>query len=345
MRHLLLLFCFLLTTTSQALSLKTHAPSRYVVKNGDSLWTIANQYLEHPWEWKTLWHANPKIQNPNRLYAGDVIVLDSYQKTPYLKVLANGTVKLSPKTRMMPIDNAIPTIPLDVIKPFLSESLILDEDVLLRAPYVVAYMGEHMLGSAGNTVYVKGLHTSTVLPIGGTITYSIFRQGKNYTDPLTQKILGYKAALVGYGELVAGGEPATVLLTGVIQGIKKTDRVLINNSPEFDLYYEPTAPVVKVNGYIIEMPGSMPDGNSQEAVGGIVVINLGAQDGLKVGNVLGLYGKLRVVPDPMNSFTPIKLPPERLGEAMIFKTFTKTSFALIVRATGAIYRLDTVTNP
>lgn len=345
MRYLLLLICFLLSPINHALSLRADCPQRYVVQHGDTLWGIASRYLKNPWEWKALWRANPNIQNPNRLYPGAVLVLEYYHNAPYIRVLSNGTVKLSPHTRMSPLDEFIPPIPLEDIRPFLDESLILDEDVLSHAPYVVSYIGEHMLGGQGDEVYVQGLHPKYEMPQGGTIAYSIFRAGKNYFDPISKELLGYKARLVGYGELVAGGEPATIVLTSVNTGIKKLDAVLINNSPEFDLYFEPQTPVKQVSGYIIDMPGSMPLSYTQEAAGGVVVLSLGVDSGVSPGDVLGIYGKKRIVPDPKYIIKPILLPPERIGEVMVFRTFTRTSFALIVRSTRAVYLLDSVTNP
>jgi hypothetical protein len=316
-----------------------------VIQKGDSLWSISSRYLKNPWEWKALWRANPNIKNPNHLYPGAVLVLDHYQNTPYLRVLSNGTIKLSPTTRPTPLEEVVPPISLGDIKPFLDKSLILDEDILIRAPYVVAYVGEHMVGGQGDEVYVKGLHPSKKLPVGGTIAYSIFRSGKNYIDPITNKLLGYKASLVGYGELLTGGDPATILLTSINVGIKKEDKVLINNSPEFDFSFEPAAPTTTVSGFIIELPDGMPNGNSQSAVGGVAVISIGAESGLKSGDVLGIYKKERTVSDPKNYLIPIVLPPERIGEAMVFRTFTKTCLALIVRSTRPVYLLDIVTNP
>jgi hypothetical protein len=343
---LLSFLCCLLPSLAQALSLRADAPKEYIVKRGDTLWEIASRYLKNPWEWKELWRANPNIKNPNHLYAGAVIVLDTYRKKPYLRVLSNGTIKLSPNIRATEAEEKIPAIPLGDIKPFLTESLILDEDILYKAPYVVALSREHMLGGQGDEIFVKGLHSSPIIPEGETIEYSLFRPGKTYVDPATKKLLGYKATLVGFGELTAGGEPATVLLTEITAGVKKEDKVLINNSPEFELYFEPSAPATTVNGLIIEMLASgMPAGTSQGAVGNIVVLNLGAQAGLKAGDVLGVYAKPRIVTDPQNHLISIKLPPERVGEALVFRPFTKTSFALIVRSSHAIYLLDTVSNP
>lgn len=345
MKYLLLIFFYLLSCTCHALSLKPNSPSQYVVKPGDSLWSIANRYLEKPWEWKQLWRANPKIHNPNRLYAGDVLLLEFEKDTPYIRVEANGTIKLSPKPRAKQLSSAIPAIPLNVLKPFLNESLVFDEEVLDFAPYIIAFMGEHMMAGQGTSVYVKGLHPALEIPNDGVIEYSIYRRGKSYIDPITKELLGHKATIVGYGVLEAGGEPATMRITGIVQGIQKTDKVLINNSPEFDLLFEPKAPAYTISGLIIDMPGDLPVGNSQEAVGQVIAINRGARDGLGPGDVLGLFRKPRYVKDPKNLYLPIKLPPERLGEAMVFRTFSKTSFALIVRSTRPVYYLDVVANP
>lgn len=345
MRYFLLFLCLIVSPLNHAFSLRSDSPQRYVVQRGDSLWSIATRYLKNPWEWKALWRANPHIQNPDRLYPGAVIVLEYFHNAPYLRVLSNGTIKLSPTIRATALDDAIPPIPLGDIKPFLDSSLVLDEDVLSRAPYVIAIMGEHMLGGQGDQVYVKGLHRSKKLPEGGTIAYSLFRTGKSFVDPITKAFLGFNATLVGYGELIAGGDPATVLLTNINVGIQRLDKVLINNSPEFELNFEPQTPTTTVKGYIIDMPDGMPSGNTQEAVGGVVVLNIGAQSGLEAGDVLGIYAKSKIVKDPKNALIPIKLPPERIGEVMIFRTFTKTSYALVVRSIRAIYLLDSVTNP
>ena len=56
--------------------------------------------------------------------------------------------------------------------------------------------------------------------------------------------------------------------------------------------FDPTTPNVDVNGYIIDMPGdSSPYGNTREALGEVIVLNLGKINGLKPGDVLGIYVK------------------------------------------------------
>lgn len=341
MRILLLIIFTLASFSTHAVLLHDSYPKKYVVKHGDTLWSIANQYLKKPWEWKSLWRANPQIKNPNRLYPGAILVLDFYKSTPYLKVLSNGTIKLSPAMRPMPLENAVPPIHLSDIKPFLNSSLIIDHDFLVNAPYVLAYSGERLLGGQGDEIYVKNLKPNPQLPAGVTISYALFRQGGPYIDPINDQILGYKASLVGYGELLRKGEPATLLLTTINEGIRLGDRVMPNNQPEFNLYFEPQAPSMPVTGSIIELPGDYTQG----ATGLVAVLNRGQDAALKPGDVLGVFSKARVVRDPVDLNQTVTLPKERIGEVMVFRSFSHTSFALVVRSIRTIHLGDTVGNP
>jgi len=341
MRCLIIILLFFVSSFANALSLRDDYPRRYVVQPGDTLWEIAGKYLGNPWEWKILWHANPKIHNPSRLYPGAIIELRYYHRNPYLRVLSNGTIKMSPFIRPRPIEDAIPAIPLLDIKPFLNSSLIMDRDRLQNAPYVVAYMGERMLGGQGDELYVKKLHPDKTMPRGATISYAVYRPGCPYIDPRTQELLGYKATMVGYAELVRGGEPATILLTEITEGVKIKDRVMLNDYPEFNLYFEPSAPLYPIEARIIELPPAYTQG----AVGLVAVINKGQNAGLEAGNVLGIYSPRRVVPDPLKQDHSVLLPRERTGELMIFRTFTKTSLGLVVRSSQTVHLMDIVTNP
>lgn len=340
MRYLLFFFCWMLTFSLQAMSLLPHAPARYVVQPGDTLWGIASRYLAKPWEWKLLWQANPHIKNPNRLYPGAVLALDFEQKKPYLHVLSNGTIKLSPHMRPMPAKPAIPAIPLSDIKPFLDASLVLDRDTLSNAPYILSFTTEHLLGGQGDEVYVKNLCPPPVSP-GTTISYGIYRPCGEYRDPLTKDFLGFKAIMVGYAKLVAGGDPATVVLTDIIQGVQLLDKVMPDNYPPFNLYFAPKAPRQMIQGMIVDLPGDYKQG----AVGLVVVINQGKNAGLETGDVLAVYRQGDMVPNPKCPPECVQLPPQRLGEVMIFRTFSKTSFALVMRSVRAIKPMDMVRNP
>lgn len=355
---LYLIFCAHLCLASNLL-LQEDAPRRYVVKPGDSLWSISSRYLKHPWEWKRLMYANPNIQNPKRLYVGAVLELNTDQSPPYLKVLSNGVVKWSPHTRISRSESLVPPIPLHNILPFLNGSMVLDDKDLLQAPYVLAYTDEHMLGGQGDEVYVENLHVP-VLPEGRGRSYAIFRPAKAYVEPFTGRLLGYSAELVGNCDLLRIGNPASVMITDIVHGVRIKDRLVSNKGRDFNLYFYPQVPLYPVEGSIIDLLGDFTQG----AVGFVAVLDRGEDAGLKPGDVLGIYSKKRKVLDPMHRnlihypplltnswpsvFPPdntITLPSERIGELMVFRVFTQTSFALIVRSVRAVHILDHVSPP
>ena len=78
----------------------------------------------------------------------------------------------------------------------------------------------------------------------------------------------------------------------------------------------------------------------------MVAIDRGAANGLKVGDVLDIMRKgqtipNKVTPDPHDTVT---LPDEKSGLLMVFRTFERVSFAIILNSTRAVHLLDRVKN-
>lgn len=62
-----------------ALGLAALAASAYIVKEGDTLWDISDEYLNNPFAWPDLWENNKHIQDPHWIYPGDSIYLGEAQ--------------------------------------------------------------------------------------------------------------------------------------------------------------------------------------------------------------------------------------------------------------------------
>jgi hypothetical protein len=50
-------------------------PGIHVVRRGDTLWGICDQYFQNPYQWPRIWSFNPQLQNPHWIYPGDQIRL------------------------------------------------------------------------------------------------------------------------------------------------------------------------------------------------------------------------------------------------------------------------------
>jgi hypothetical protein len=107
----------------------------------------------------------------------------------------------------------------------------------------------------------------------------------------------------------------------------------------------PRPPEQEVEGRIM----SVIDGVSLIGQYQVVVINRGANNGLEPGNVLRVYKTGRTIRDEVPGHgvfrEKVRLPDEPAGTMMVFRTFDRISYALVMEATDAIAVLDTVRNP
>lgn len=158
--HLVLLIALLCVFSAQAdVELNPNHPDTYTVVKGDTLWDISARFLKSPWVWPEVWQANPQIANPHLIYPGDVISLIYIDGKPRLQVnRGHRTIKLSPKSRTIDHNDAIPTIPLADIEPFLRKLRIISEEKIENAPYVVHMEEGHITGSKPNLLYVRNLN-------------------------------------------------------------------------------------------------------------------------------------------------------------------------------------------
>ena len=247
-------------------------------------------------------------------------------------------VKLSPRVRSQSIDASIPSIPIDSIRHLLSRPLIIDEEELNKAAYVLSSQDSHLINSADDKLYVRKLDTAS-----GNGRYQIFRPNKPLYDPLTEELLGYEAIFVGESKLLLAGDPATVLVTDSEREILRDDRVLPIDNTNFERDFFPKPPTIEVRGEVI----SLLDAISMLGQYQTIAINLGSRDGLETGNLLEIRRLGEVIPDNSEedpSFR-VKLPDERVGMAMIIRSFEKMSYALVMEADRPVVVTDYLQTP
>ena len=111
----------------------------------------------------------------------------------------------------------------------------------------------------------------------------------------------------------------------------------------------PRAPESAIKGRILSIYGGVAEAGRNT----IIAINRGENDGLEQGHVLAINRSGRVIKNPKHdkknkqSTEPenITLPNERIGLAMVFRTFDKISYALIMQGTEPVNVLDVVETP
>lgn len=321
---------------AQEPQLKADYPEEYTVVKGDTLWDISNTFLSTPWYWPEIWHVNPQIENPHLIYPGDIIRLVYFDGKPRLTLdRSNRVVKLSPQMRVVDEGEAIPAIPLDDINNFLSRSRIVTIDQLERAPHVISGEAKRLVLGKGDRLYARGEFDSDIY------VYGIYRKGETYYDPDTGELLGVQALDIGSGRMRAVEDNiATLLMTRTTEEVRVGDRLLTEEERAIDSTFFPSAPQNDVNASIIAVEG----GVSQVGKMDVVVINRGEREGMAVGNVLAVYKRGGMIKDRVKG-DMVRLPDERAGLVMVFRTFEKLSLGLVLEADRPLAIKDLVRNP
>ncbi len=315
-------------------------PDTYVVQSGDTLWDIASMFLRDPWYWPEIWQINPQVANPHLIYPGDILSLAYLNDGRPVVTLERGqpagpVERLSPRVRSQPLEGAISTIPYETLASFLSRPSLLTEEQIKGAPYVFAHR-EGLMGSAGRDVYARGTDAAE-----GSV-FNVVHVGEELVDPDDNEVLGYEGLYVGQGRIRRSGDPATVYL---LDGTRETlagDYLFSEETPT-PFNFLPRAPEQDVEGRII----SVIDGVSLIGQYQVVAINRGERHGLEPGHVLRIFQTGDVVEDDVRGGfgDKVRLPDELAGTMMVFRTFDRMSYALVMEATTAIEVLDTVRNP
>jgi hypothetical protein len=324
------------TAASQPV-LNPSAPQKYVVQRGDTLWDIASKFLRDPWFWPEIWYVNPQIENPHLIYPGDELSLGVGANGQPLVSLARGAnARLSPQMRSQSLESAIKAIPYEVVASFMSKPSVLEKDQAKTLPYVLAARDSHLVTGAGNEIYVMNLSAEQ------NSRYNIVHVGDPLVDPDDNDVIGYQGIYTGSGRVDRPGQPAKLILTQSARETREGDR-LISDSLDVPLDFVPHAPDKTVAGSII----SVIDGVTNIGAFQVVVVNRGSRHGLEAGHVLGVFQKGEVVRD-RNAGTlskRVRLPNERAGTFMVFKTYDRISFGLIMTATHPLHIGDVIGNP
>lgn len=361
---------------AMAVELRGDHPDEYVVKKGDTLWDIAGRFLREPWLWPEIWQANPQIENPHLIYPGDVISLAYLGGRARLQV-----TKLSPQVRREPLD-AVPAVPLADIEAFLRKPRILDQETFEGLPYVVGLEEDRLRSTSQQLAYVRGGDFSAgqeFAVVRPTVRYAVhphpvdghprlkrdpYSRAKGL-EPQTRgiewayyaasdngfEVLGYEVTELTTGVITRGGDPATLLLADQGIEVQKGDLLVAVDRRPYDLSFQPRAPrSVPANMRILAQTDRLLYGGPRD----VVALSAGAREGIENGQVFSIFRPGELVRDDVehpHRFTAnfkrnkVALPDEFVGHVMIFRTFEKVSYGLVMDGIRPVRLEDKIKAP
>ena len=325
--------------------LNPSAPKSYTVKRGDTLWDISAMYLRDPWLWPEIWQVNPNVHNPHLIYPGDVLTLAyGANGQPQVMVSQGSALRVQPLVRSSPLDGPVATIPFDAIRAFLGKPSIVSKEDAKHAPHVAALGDRHLVAGLGHQVYVKGLQDK------GPGRYSVVHVGEELKDPESGKVLGYMGTYTAAAKVDAVDKVSRATLIESTRETNAGDLLFAEDTHSVSTDIVPRAPPAGFSGQIM----AVVDGVSLIGQYHVVAINRGSSQGLETGHVLAIDRRGEVIPDASckkrSDFAwcfgkNVKLPDERAGTLLVFKTYENMSFGLIVSTTVPVAVADRVRTP
>jgi hypothetical protein len=342
--------------------LRADHPDSYTVRRGDTLWSISARFLSKPWLWPEIWQANPQVRNPHLIYPGDVLDLSFINGGPSLR--------LEPVVRhegeaipAIPVDQLKPFLrdsrvvdPEDVKNaPYVmgfEEGDITGTSgrniyvrnlkavpgqrwAIVRPTHVFRTYGkseaEDSDDMAANIVDSDVATTRT--PWEEEWTTDLGRATPNHT--LRGNSLAMEVEVIGQAEVLRDGDPSTLLLLSSIMEVRAGDRLMPVDDNPYDPYYYPHPPkTLPADGRVIAFSHERL---SQVGPNDVVVLSIGSKDGVDNGTTFSLWQPGEQVQDDVAhdvwnryAYKPVTLPDEYIGHVMIFRTFDRVSYGLVM---------------
>ena len=357
-----------LAAYAAGVQLRADHPSTYVVKKGDTLWSISARFLQKPWLWPEIWDVNQQVHNPHLIYPGDVLQLGVDNR---LRVVQ----------RPQEDANPVPTIPLDRIEPFLHDLRVMSSDELAHTPYVVAVEEDQPRAVEGQFLYVRGLNATPgqrfalarpghvyrvsqgqrphpyevghMLDSDVEVSHGPWDEDTRNDDMWGKgKEVGTEVEIIGAVQVVKGGDPATVVLTNAKMEIRKGDRLLpVDDAPYDPTYWPHPARSVPPYARVIAFDNGM-DSDSNEGPMSVVALSAGSADGVDNGTTFSIFQPGDEITDDVagdsrkRSFGPhVQLPEEFIGHVMVFRTYEHVSYGLVMDGIRPVQMGDDVQIP
>ncbi len=306
-------------------------PTIYVIKQGDTLWGLSEQFMKDPYTWPNLWARNKEgVTNPHLIFPG--------QK---LRIFADRVEIVDERESLDVRPGTQPAKEQDLIREASVERLFtvtggegfLQENGFKPAGNIISTFQNREIVGEDDIVYID-IGKGHGAKIGNR--YAIYRKLAPVSHPVTNQILGERVIPLGFLQLTqVEPDVSKAIITRSFQEISAGSFIMPYKDKRREVALK--AASRDLIGYIVESR----TGNKALSAGDVVYLDLGKKHGLAEGNLL--YVTRDIQPDPKYVTGPIeKLPADVVGALVVVETGERTATALIIKSIDTIYLGDRV---
>jgi hypothetical protein len=367
---------------AQDVAVRSDHPDEYVVVKGDTLWDISGRFLDKPWQWPAIWHANPQIENPHLIYPGDVVSLVYVDGVPQLQLRRGDadTVRLSPSIRVTDRE-AVKAVPFESIEPFIKDLRVLSPSEFEGLPYIIANEEERLTSTISDQTYVRGLDaqvgeeyivarlTNIYDSIGSPpeirrvepqehwkrapAVWDRHQHTFNTVEPWDRRPknpVGYELLEVSRVRVAQAGEISVMDIIRDRTEVRPGDFILpVSGQGYLSTFYPSAMDNVPEGLRVLATSGQ----RSGVGVYQIVSINGGTNQGIEAGHVFSAFRTGQLVDDrsgyrwgSFSKESEVRLPDTYDGLVMVFRTFDDISYGMVMSGgSRAVIEYDELRHP
>lgn len=305
----------------------------HTVERGDTLWDLSRKYLGSPWYWPKVWSYNPDIANPHWIYPGNNVRFYGAEEQPTQvevgaevpdveegslveegEVSASGQIGYRPKNAVrVPIQAFMTTKELE------------------QSARIIGSFAENEMLSYPYSVYVD-ISNKKTLKTGDSVV--IYREAGDVQHPRTRDFIGYLTRIVAEGKVTAVDPKKNIATVAIGQSndeVHRGDSV----SPAGESFIRTVAP--RANDKEIKGATLVKSARRYavfQAETFMVIVDRGADDGVKVGNTFTFFRSGDTAPiarhlDPADNDDTF--PREVVGLCMVVDVKSKASSCVLLR--------------
>jgi hypothetical protein len=358
--------------------LRANHPDSYVVRRGDTLWDISAKFLSKPWLWPEIWQANPQVRNPHLIYPGDVLNL-SFINGPRLtlqpQVHAEGEaipaiplseLRMFLKEMRVMDSGAVSSAPYVVGLEEGQLRATVGQNVYVRglqgAPgqrWAIVRPTHQFRGYdqddpdnadlVGHEIDSDAAMVTTPWHEDARVSTQTMWSHDDVVHNTRGEDLGVEVSVIGTAETLRMGDPSTLLLLDSTTEIRSGDRIMPIEDAPYDAFYYPHAPKSEPkNARVIAFADAMAAAGPRQ----VVALSIGSKDGVDNGQTYSIYEPGENIHDDVasNSWTRdlgkrVTLPDEYVGHVMVFRTFDRVSYGLVMDSLRPVEKGDRLRLP
>jgi LysM repeat protein len=337
MKIRLLLLLILVIMPSVLFAASQDEPTIYVIKQGDTLWGLSERFIKDPKYWPNMWSKNGQVTNPHFIYPGQKLRIFPDRLEIVSKEEVVTSVAEVPVPKAAPVETVAEAIQQVAAEKtytiYGSEGLIAEKD-FKQSGLIIGIQHDRIVAGLDDIVYTDNGSNQDV---HGGDKFSLFQKGALVKHPVSKEEIGFKMIPLGSLQLTdVDAKTSRAIITKSTREIspgayllpykdnRRREITLKNNSSD-------------LKGYIVDSFS----GASILAAGDIVFIDLGADQGAEVGNMLYIVRDVKIDKRYVEGKID-RLPQELLGALVILETGSKTSTALVVKSIDTIYKGDRI---